>query len=89
MSESNVKIQKIKKSSNVALILVRFAKVFCIFMSVVTIGSGIGFIAVKLFGRRDCACVRSRGNWKRMTFMSMVPGFWIMRLIWRRWSLWQ
>lgn len=47
MSESNVKIQKIKKSSNVALILVRFAKVFCIFMSVVTIGSGIGFIAAK------------------------------------------
>lgn len=47
MSESNVKIEKIKKSSNAALILVRILKVFCIVMAVVTIGCGCAFIGAK------------------------------------------
>lgn len=47
MSESNVKIQKIQKTSKTALILVRVAKVFCIVMSVVTVGCGCGFIGAR------------------------------------------
>lgn len=47
MSESNVKIQKIQKTSKTALILVKVAKVFCIAMSVVAIGCGCGFIGAK------------------------------------------
>ena len=46
MRENNAKIQKIQKSSNVAFILVKIMKIFCITMSVITIVCGCGFIGV-------------------------------------------
>lgn len=49
MNENNLKIQKIKKSSKVALILARVAKIFCIVMSVLIIGCGFGFMCAKNF----------------------------------------
>lgn len=47
MNENNLKIQKIKKSSHTALILVRIAKIFSIAMSVVTIVCGFVLIGMK------------------------------------------
>lgn len=49
MSESNVKIEKIQKSSNVALILVRITKIFCIVMSVIAIVCGCLMIGMKSY----------------------------------------
>lgn len=46
MSENNLKIQKIKKSSHTALILARIAKIFSIVMSVAAIGCGCGLIGL-------------------------------------------
>lgn len=45
MSEQNKKLESIKKSSNVAMILVRIAKIFCIVGSVICIFAGIYLIA--------------------------------------------
>ena len=45
MSEQNKKLESIKKSSNVAMILARIAKVFCIMGAVICIVTGIGLIA--------------------------------------------
>lgn len=55
MSESNVKIQKIQKTSKNAWILVRIAKVFCIVMSVIAIGCGCGFIGAKNYLDQELA----------------------------------
>lgn len=45
MSEQNKKLESIKKSSNVAMILARIAKIFCIVGSVICIVAGIYLIA--------------------------------------------
>lgn len=45
MSEENEKLESIKKSSNVAMILARIAKIICIVGAVACIVTGIGFIA--------------------------------------------
>lgn len=45
MSEQNKKLENIKKSSNVAMILARIAKICCIVGAVACIVSGIGLIA--------------------------------------------
>ncbi len=49
MSESNVKIEKIQKSSNVALILVRITKILCIVLSVIAIVCGCVIIGMKSY----------------------------------------
>lgn len=45
MSEQNKKLESIKKSSNVAMILAKIAKIICIVGAAVCIVSGIGLIA--------------------------------------------
>lgn len=45
MGEQNKKLESIKKSSNVAMILARIAKIFCIVGAVICIVTGIGLIA--------------------------------------------
>ena len=47
MRENNAKIQKIQKSSNVAFILVKIMKIFCITMSVISIVCWCGVIGAK------------------------------------------
>lgn len=47
MNESNVKIQKIQKTSRIAGGIAKFAKIFFIVMSVVMLGGGCGFIGAR------------------------------------------
>lgn len=60
--ERNVKIQKIQKTSKVAGGIVRFAKIFGIAMSVVTVGCGCGFIGARDYLDRSLAQALSRGE---------------------------
>lgn len=50
MNEQNNKLEKIKKSSNVALIVTRIGKIFMIAMAVIVCLCGIGCIAADVLG---------------------------------------
>lgn len=62
MSESSLKIQKIQKSSNVALVLVRISKIFCIAMAVAAIGCGCGLIGAQNYLDQELAKALEEGT---------------------------
>lgn len=75
MSESKEKIQKIQKSSNAALVLVRIAKIFFIAMSVATIGCGIGFIGARNYLDQELARAMQAGELKPDEMYVNAGGF--------------
>ena len=75
MNVSNVKIQKILKASKTAGSIVKFAKIFLIVMSVVTIVCGCGFIGTKNYLDQRLAQALAEGEVTADELFVNVGGF--------------
>ena len=75
MNVSNVKIQKIQKASKTAGSIVKFAKIFFIVMSVVTIVCGCGFIGTKNYLDQRLAQALAEGEVTADELFVNVGGF--------------
>ncbi|MBD5473405.1 MAG: hypothetical protein HDR20_11115 [Lachnospiraceae bacterium] len=75
MSESNVKIKKIQKTSKTALILVRCAKALCIAVSVIALGCGFGFIGAQNYLDQELAKAIGTGELSVEDFYINDGGF--------------
>lgn len=74
MSESNLKIQKMKKSSGTAQILAKIIKILCIAVSVIAIGCGCWFIGARSYFDQEFAKAAAVGAFTEEEFRMQFSG---------------